>query len=211
MKKVKAVIDFTKYTDAILPHTAKVILDAMTGASATFDAPPVTMAALGALITTYEAKLVAKASRATADVNAFKTAREALEDALAQLGNYVNLKADGDAAIVELSGFPSYGGDQPAPAPVPQAPANVRIKHGTVSGTIVVQFKPDRKQSISEIQLNAGDPNNEAGWVHAVSTKGAKATISGLPVGSTQWARVRTYGPGHLPGAWSDPAKITVV
>jgi hypothetical protein len=29
-------------------------------------------------------------------------------------------------------------------------------------------------------------------------------------VGSTQWARVRTYGPGNTPGAWSDPAKITV-
>ncbi len=211
MKKVKAVIDFTKYTDAILPHTAKVILEAMTDAAATFVSPPVTMAALGALITTYEEKLVAKASRATADMSAFKTAREALEDALAQLGTYVNLKADGNPAIVELSGFPSYGGDQPPPAPVPEAPSNVRIKHGTVSGTIVVQFKADRKQAISEIQLTAGDPNSEAGWVHAVSTKGAKAAISGLPVGSTQWARVRTYGPGNIPGAWSDPAKITVV
>ena len=211
MKKVKAVIDFTKYTDAILAPTAQTIHDQMLAAAATFDDPTVAMAALQTLISTYLTKLAAKASRATADINAFKTAREALEDALAQLGGYVNSEAEGDGAIVELSGFPSYGGDQPAPSPVPAAPANVRIKHGTVSGSIVIQFKPDRRQAVSEVQLNPGDPNTESGWTHAAVTKGGKATISGLPVGSTQWARVRTYGPGNTPGAWSDPAKITVI
>jgi hypothetical protein len=210
MKKVKAVIDFTRYTDAILAPTAQTIHDEMLAAAATFADPPVAMAALATLISTYNTKLAAKASRATADINAFKTAREALEDALAQLGGYVNSEADGDGAIVELSGFPSYGGDQPAPSPVPAAPENVRIKHGAVSGSIVIQFTPDRRQAVSEVQLNPGDPNTEAGWKHAAVTKGGKASISSLPVGSIQWARVRTYGPGNTPGAWSDPAKIVV-
>ena len=210
MKKVKAVIDFTKYTDAILAPTAQNIHDQMLAEAATFDAPPVAMTALQTLITTYETKLAAKAGRATADINAFKTARAALEDALAQLGAYVNSKAQGDGDIVQSSGFPSYGGAQPGPSPVPGPPANVRITHGTVSGSIVVRFTPDRAQAISEVQLNAGDPNTESAWAHAAVTKGGKATISGLTVGSTQWARVRTYGPGNTPGAWSDPAKITV-
>lgn len=211
MKKTKAVINFTQYTDAILPHTAKEIVQSMTDASATFPSPPVAMGALLTLATTYEEKLVNKASRAKADVTAFRLARTELEEALAKVGGYVNLTADGDGPTVQLSGFPSYGGEQPPPAPLPAAPTEVRIKHGTVGGTIVVQFKPDRKRAISEIQLNTGDPNNEGGWVHAVSTTGEKAGITGLTVGSTQWVRVRTYGAGNTPGAWSDPAKITVV
>ena len=210
MKKIKAVIDFTKYTDAILAPTAQNIHDQMLAAAATFTAPPVTMTALATLITSYLTKLAAKASRATADINAFKTTRQDMEDALAQLGGYVNTVAQGDGTIVELSGFPSYGGVNPSPAAVPASPSNLRITHGTVSGSIVVRFTPDRAQAISEVQLNPGDPNTEAAWVHSAVTKGAKATISGLTVGSTQWARVRTYGPGNTPGAWSDPAKITV-
>ena len=210
MKKVKAVINFTSYTDAILAPTAQNIHDQMLAAAATFDTPPVTMAALATLITSYLTKLAAKASRATADINAFKTIRQDMEDALAQLGGYVNTKAAGDGDIVDLSGFPSYGGAAPSPSTVPASPSNLRITQGTVSGSIVVRFTPDRAQAISEVQLNPGDPNTESGWVHSAVTKGGKVTISGLTVGSTQWARVRTYGPGNTPGAWSDPAKITV-
>ena len=210
MKKVKAVINFTSYTDAILAPTAQNIHDQMLAAAATFTAPPVAMTALQTLITDYDMKLAAKASRATADVSAFNIARKALEDALSQLGGYVNSVALGDGTIVDLSGFPSYGGAQPGPAALPAAPSNVRITHGTMGGSIVVRFTPDRQGAVSEVQLNAGDPNTESAWAHAAVSNGAKATISGLTVGSTQWARVRTYGAGNTPGAWSDPAKITV-
>ena len=62
MKKIKAVIDFTKYTDAILAPTAQNIHDQMLANAATFDAPPVAMAALATLITTYDTKLAANSS-----------------------------------------------------------------------------------------------------------------------------------------------------
>src|SRR5258706_9414617 len=78
MDSVKAIIDFTGYTGVELSPVAHTIHDQMLLNAATFAAPPVTMAACLTLITTYDAKLVLRASRATADVMAFNQAREAL-------------------------------------------------------------------------------------------------------------------------------------
>ena len=87
----------------------------MTAKAATFPAPPVTMVAFQALITTFDQKLAAKASRATADTIAFNLARHNLEGALADLGGYVNAVAKGDATLVAASGFPSFDTTRTAP------------------------------------------------------------------------------------------------
>ena len=80
----------------------------MLAAAATFPSPPLTMAAFLATITDYIAKNVARASKATDDRMAFEQARQVLEDALTQLGNYVNIVAMRQPVTVDLSGFPSY-------------------------------------------------------------------------------------------------------
>src|SRR6185436_7091846 len=101
-------IDFRGYTAAEVGPLAHKIHGKMTANPATFANPPVTMAALQTLADDYDAKFIARASRATADVLAFNAARDELEQTLAVLGNYVNGVAKGDAVIVEQSGFPSY-------------------------------------------------------------------------------------------------------
>ena len=85
MSDIKAIIDFSGYAAAELAPAAQTIHDKMTTNAATFGTPPVTMPALATLITAFNTKLAAKASRAS-----------------------------GDPVIVDKSGFPSYETGQPA-------------------------------------------------------------------------------------------------
>ena len=211
MTKTKAIVDFSNYPAVELTPVSRTIHDQMGANASTFPSPPVDMAALLLLIDDYAAKLAAKASLAKADTLAFQIARKALEPALGLLGGYVNFVAQGDAAIVLLAGFPSYGTARPVSSGPPAAPADLRLQHGALSRSIIVRCRPDRGRSTNEAQVTSGDPNIEAGWQHAVSFSGGRVTLTGLTVGSTVWVRVRTIGPNGVMGAWSDPAKITVI
>ncbi len=211
MSHIKAIINFSNYTAPQLGPAAQSIHDKMLLNAVTFAEPSVSMANLQTLITTYDQKLVARASRASADVLAFNEARDALEDALGKLGNYVNTIADGDAVIVEKSGFPSYDTTHaPDPSP-PAAPTNASVKHGTLSGSVVMRFKPDRSGSVNEVQANTGDPNVEADWHTKGIFKGGRAKMSGFTPGAMLWLRARTTGSQGVMGAWSDPVCIRVV
>ena len=211
MKKIKAIINFTGYTNAELAPVAQTIYDGMTANAATFTAPPVTMVALAALIATYEQKLAAKASRDSQAVISFNVARHEMEGALSDLGGYVNFVAQGDETIVGLSGFPSYGGSSAVAHAIPAAPANLRVTHGPLSGSVVLRYKPDRQHSMNEVQKNPGDPNSEAGWADVGMFGSGKAVADKLAVGGTVWFRVRTRLSNNTWGPWSDPAKITVL
>jgi hypothetical protein len=211
MSNTKAIIDFAGYTAAELGPIAQAIHDGMTANAATFTTPPVTMAALQTLVTTYDAKLVARASRATVDVIAFNEAREALEQSLTVLGNYVNVVAKGDPMIVEKSGFPSYTTARTPDTTPPAAPADLRVRQGELSGTIVARYKPDRHPSTNEVQATTSDPNTEAGWQTKGMFQGGRALLEGFTPGAVVWVRVRTVGIRGVMGAWSDPAQIRVI
>ncbi|MBL9132349.1 MAG: hypothetical protein JNG86_14185 [Verrucomicrobiaceae bacterium] len=207
----KAIIDFSGYTAAELSPVAQVIHDKMTLNAAVFPGPPVTMAELQTQITTYDQKLVARASRARADVIAFNEARDALEGSLGTLGNHVNTVAKGDPVIVEQSGFPSYATARTPDTSPPAAPTDLRLRAGDVSGSVVARYKPDRPQSTNEVQTNTGDPNNDAAWQLKGLFQGGRAELTGLTPGTLLWVRVRTVGLKGVMGAWSDPAQIRVV
>ena len=211
MNNTKAIIDFSGYTAAELGPIAHSIHDKMTANAATFTAPPVTMPALQTLITTYDAKLIARASRASADVIAFNDARDALEQALGGLGNYVNTVAKGDPAIVDKSGFPSYTTSRTPDTNPPAAPADLRLRQGDLPGTIVARYKPDRQPSTNEVQTTSGDPNVEANWTAKGMFQGGRAEMDGFTPGVMVWIRVRTVGLRGVMGAWSDPAQIRVL
>ena len=71
-----------------------------------------------------------------------------------------------------------------------------------------MRFKPERSPSSNEVQINLGDPNNEAGWVQKALIRGGKVEIDGFPPGIVVWVRVRTMGLKGVMGVWSDPAQI---
>jgi hypothetical protein len=136
-------------------------------------------------------------------------ARTALEDALAQLGTFVNLKALGDQATIDLSGFPSYTTDRvQSHSGVTFIPLNVRWEDGTVSGQEILRWKGDGSRSNYEVQTCTGDPGIEANWTYRGSFSGGRAVIDGATPGTILWGRCRKIGTGGEVGNWSDPAQI---
>jgi len=211
MNPTKAIIDFTDYLAAELGPIAQIVHTDMTTNAATFTAPTVSLVTFLAQIDAYNAAYLARASNATADVLAFNTAREVLEESLHRLGTYVNSVADGDVTIVEKSGFPSYEVDNAASSGPPQAPEDLRLKHGTLSGTVTARYKPDRRPSTNEVQINTVNPDSAADWRQFGLFQGGTAEITGLTPGALVWVRVRTVGLRGVMGAWSDPAQIRVL
>ena len=211
MNNTKASIDLSNFTNAELGPIAQTIHDQMDANAATFATPPVTMAALQTLITTYDAKLVARASNASADVLALNTAREELDEALRVLGHYVNGVAKGDATIVNQSGFPAYTTARTPDTTPPAAQQNLKLTQGELPGSLVARYKPDRKNSTNEVQTNTGDPNTESAWQTKGIFQGGKAELTGYTPGSLVWVRVRTVGLKGVMGTWSDPAQIRVI
>ena len=211
MSTTKAIIDFSSYTAAELGPLAQHIHDELVGNATVFATPTVTMSAFAPLITTYNTKLVARESRASADIIAFNNAREAVETALNRLGNYVNDVAQGDPLVIEQSGFPGYLTQRSADTSAPAAPENLRLRHGDVSGSILARYRAQRQPSTNEVQINTGNPNTEGDWRAAGIFQGQKAEITGLTPGTKVWVRVRTTGLRGVMGAWSDSAQLMVI
>ena len=211
MNNTKAIVDFSGYIAGDLGPAAQMIHDKMAAHAVTFPAPPTAMPAFQTLLTSYDQKLVARASRATADILAFNAARAALEDALGGLGNYVNMVAKGDPMIVDLSGFPSYETAHASDTTPPGPPLELRLRQGDLSGSLVARYKPQRPRSTNEVQINTGDPNVEASWQTKGMFQGGRADLDGLTPGAMVWVRVRTVGLKGVMGAWSDAAQLRVV
>lgn len=209
--KFKAITDFSGYAGDALWPAAKAIHDAMVIAVATFGSPPVTMADFLLSINNCRDALVKKASGAIADTIAFNVARADLESKLGDLGGYVNTVAKGDESIIGSSGFPYYSTSRTPDYSAPEAPTNVVIRQGDVSGSFVMRYRRQRRTATNEVQICTGDPTVEANWKPAGYFNSGKATITGIAPGTSVWARVRTIGLNNVMGAWSDPAKIMVV
>jgi len=90
------------------------------------------------------------------------------------------------------------------------APQNLRLFHSELSGVITVSFKPERRSSSNEAQVNLGDPNDEARWVQKPLIRGGKAELTGLVPGIVVWVRVRTIGLKGVMGVWNGPAQIRI-
>jgi len=210
MNTTKAITDFSNYKDADIGPAAQLIHDKMLANAATYTTPPIAMPAFLTLVTDYTTKLAFKATRAKGAIIAANDARAELETALSRLGNYVNDVAQGDAAIVELSGFPSYGSAHPAAVGAPAAPTNLRLARGGSKGSVLARYKTQKQPSTNEVQINLGNPDTEADWKTVGIFKGLKAEITDLTPGVRVWVRVRTVGLKGVMGDWSDPAEIIV-
>jgi hypothetical protein len=210
MATAKARVDFSGEPDGNLSGPAHNIHDKMVTNAATFTTAPITMAAFLALITTWDTALGESLKGGTDRTHAKNDARAALEDALAQLGNYVNLVANGDQATIDLSGFPSYTTDRAPSGAVTFIPQDVRWEDGVGAGAATLRWKGDGTHSNYEVQVCTGDPNTPANWTYKGAFSGGRAELNGFTPGSTIWGRVRKIGTRGQVGDWSDPAQIMV-
>ena len=209
---IKAIIDFSHYTDGDLGPVAQGIHDTMAANTATYASPFPSLGDILSRVSTFTTALATSMSTPSqAATMAKNNTRATLEAGLTLLGNYVNSTAQGNAGAIAESGFPSF---DTVHAPVPAvraAPQDLRLKQNTLSGSIDVRFTPFMKGDPAELQTTLGDPSLSTGWTHAATFPGSSGTISGFTPGVIVWVRVRSIGPSGTPGAWSDPAMIRVV
>jgi hypothetical protein len=105
MAKAKVLLNFKNMSAAVLIKTAQAIVASMTG-NANFPKPVPTIAVVAAALKKFADALAATVNRDQVKIYLKDEAREELENALIDLGNYINYTAAGDPAILATSGYP---------------------------------------------------------------------------------------------------------
>ena len=207
MAKTKVKLNLRDQSDSDLLLFAQEHEAAMTGnASFTTALPAATAftpvrAAFAAALGDFNSKQAAAKQATTVK----DTARLALEDALTQRGNYVELtaaSASDPAAVIQSAGFgvKSAGGT----SQVPDMVSNLSITAGDNAGELDLQWDPANGAKTYDVQISP-DPVTGTSWIPQKSVTKSKTVVLGLTSGSKMWVRVRGVGPGGT-GAWSDTA-----
>lgn len=159
----------------------------------------------------YRAAYNASLTRDTIKIGQRDAARKTLTDMLRSLAPYLEVVAQGDAAVLASTGYdlrrdPARGNGDILPPP-----ADFRVGHGPQSGTLAVHIARLPGARSYEVQTAQGDPTAEASWTHAlVSPTASRIILAGLTPAQTYWVRVRGIG-STGPGQWTDPATVIVV
>lgn len=139
--------------------------------------------------------------------------RDRINSMLKPLALYLELMADGDMVKLKSTGFPlrqdavrkTSGGPLPAPA-------DLRVKHGLVSGSLDIHVAKLAGAHSYAVQISSlVDPHDESGWRHAtVSSTAQHILLQGLTPLQNLWVRVCGVD-ANGNGLWTDPVRIAVV
>jgi hypothetical protein len=207
MAKIKIKLDLKSKSDSDLLLFGQAHTTAMTG-NANFTTPLPAATAFATTLTAYQTALgnfntaQAAAKQAT---QVKDTARLALESALTQRGNYVELTAASaadPAAVIESAAFSVRSAA--APSQVPDTVTNLSITAGDNAGELDAQWDPSANAKTYEIHTSP-EPVTGTSWTSAPTVTKSKTVLSGLASGQRMNVRVRAVGPGGT-GAWSNPA-----
>ncbi|MFM2067102.1 MAG: hypothetical protein RLZZ584_2011 [Pseudomonadota bacterium] len=148
-------------------------------------------------------------------------AREQLERVLQKVATYVEQVADGDADLLESSGFelrrepgrPMLGGragGAGATAARFLPPQDFRVGHGPRAGTLVLNAASQRGVVAYEVQITLDEPTAEDGWRTAMIVPSVRhLVLDGLAPGVT-WVRLRAVRAAGLTGPWTAPLSVLV-
>jgi hypothetical protein len=173
---------------------AQKIMTNITAAAATFPNPPVTMAQIQTEITALTASSAAATDGSKKDIALRNKDHHTLEQDLTLLGAYIVKIANGDPAIIAVSGFTAA---PPRVHTVPQPLAKPVVDSVTQgnSGQALVQLTPISKAKSYEIQ-SAPMVNGVPGTWTTTTVTAAKRPVSITPLipGTTYAFRVRALG-----------------
>lgn len=167
-----------------------------------------TVASLTAARAAYETLKDETAAGDKTKVAERKALRASITADLRKLAKYIELKAGGDEAILDSSGFelskvPTSAGSDPLPAP-----QDLRLLKGELSGVLLARCKSVKGAASFETHICATDPGVPANWSLAAITKGCRRIeLEGLTPGTLYYVRVRAINQNG-PGSWSDPASM---
>ncbi len=201
----KATTSFTTLSDGNLESKTHSIISSITG-NANFPTPVPSIAVIEAAADNFSSALVKAQTGNRADVADKNAKRETLLAALRQLCSYVNLTANGDAAMLLTSGFDVSKDPQPS---IISKPEIIRLENGVASGTLQLSVKAV-KGAYSYLHEYTTDatlaPNS---WVSSMSTS-AKATLTNLQPGTVYYCRVAAVGSNNQV-LYSDAASRMVI
>lgn len=137
--------------------------------------------------------------------------REVLADIVRRLAPYLESVAAGDVAKLESTGYDLTKATHDAPIEIPDAPTDLKLKQGQLSGSVSVTAKPPKGAGSFEIQVCVGDPNVPANWRTATLSRNCRnVAVAGLQRGVDHFFRIRAIG-SKGPGPWSNVESIMPV
>lgn len=139
--------------------------------------------------------------------------RVALTDMLQKLAPYLELMAQGDAKMLESTGYDlrrGFARGAASTAPL-SAPGDFRVTHGRISGTLTVHVSRLAGAASYEVDISQGDGSRSSDWKHAAtSASGMRILIQSLIVGQSYWVRARGVG-NYGAGLWTEPIRMMVI
>ena len=208
MSDAKVLINFSSsgYTDLEVGNKADNIVEMMTD-NPNFPKPLTELDAVTAANTTYKASLINLENGTKEDTAIKNQNRRVLEKALKNLGLYVQIKSNGDEAIILSSGFDVAGKREPV-GKLPK-PDGFGVKVGVAKGTVVVYCIAITYANFYEVEYAEVQADGTRNWIKLTSTK-HKLEITGLTSGKQYVFRMA--GGGTNPARmWSDEIATYVI
>jgi hypothetical protein len=188
----KISLSFSKYGDPGFQTKAGFILTSMTD-NPNFLTPVPTLETVAEAIGKFSEDLIAAAGRGRSNVAEKNKSRQELTALLVQLGMYVMLTANGDAAVLISSGYSLN--KMPEPRYISN-PGNVTLSNGVSAGELVDSVKKDKNVIIYSHEITDQLPNDTTVWTRVQSTR-CKYVFTGLIPGKQYWVRVAAMGSGE--------------
>jgi hypothetical protein len=192
-------------TDDELGGSILNIITGMTG-NAAFPFPVPLLADVQSLLNIFQAAQAVAANGGKVETAAKNTARVGLVESSRSLGEYIDKTAAANLENLLSSNYPLQ--KERSPLDIQPAPANLRLKHGKVSGSIAANCDPGTHRVMFEWQTATGQ--NPADWQTEPSTNSAKCVFSGHAPGTWLNVRTRIRVPAGA-GDWSSVIQIMVV
>jgi hypothetical protein len=192
MKKIirKVVKSFKRLSDSKLLTFGQTVVAAVGGAPGVFPTPTPVLADITTQLNAYRDLIQTSATRDKVQVEFKNQAKAALNLMLSQLADYVNLTAQGDAAILAQSGFAL----NKIPEPITlAAPTRVTLEDGGNSGEMVLKFKGAKGASSYLFQYTSDTMLGDNSWITIPATT-TSYTFSGLNKGTTYFCRAVAVG-----------------
>lgn len=204
----KAKLDLASRTDTEFLQFSRTHDVDINASTALYPAPIPTATAFAGLIANFATAITDAESAKNASKMAFATkdaARLALEVALNQRRNYVQIASNGNAAAILSAGLPLQSGRQPMGQLPP--PAGLKIELGAVAGamTLLWEAVPGNKGYLIRCTKDV-TPRD---WQQLKRTSKSRLGLSGLDIGSTYIFQVAAAGGDTGQSPWTPEVSRT--
>jgi hypothetical protein len=207
MNILKVSLMFSYYSDSLLITFVQAVLVGMTG-NANFATPSPTLLFITTLLNNFITAFADAADGSRTAIAIKNQKRELLIGGMRLLASYVQDMGLNDVAILISSGFSIYGGPR-IPRPLPEAPQNLRLYDGPLSGSVKARVNVTANTVVYELRYTEDEFGPNARWTQVSASTSTSITFYDLPIAKRIWVQMRCVNSKGY-SEWSDPAMIIV-